>query len=353
MNTPSIRIFGRIEVSNGQSVAAHFPTIKCAELLSFLTVGQGRAIHRDAICRALWPDDPVTNSSRNRLSVTTYMLRKECQAQGTPIDDFLEADRSTMTLSPDVSSDYHEFSEQAKQLHLAHDELCQFACAKRIIELYRGNFAEGVRAHWVAALRAEAKQTFRDAVKLVARLQGPDEAKETIHQAAIVDLESEGAVPTYLECMADQGHWEAVDEVLSRLDNSKSARGRRIATTFRQTHAVSPDSSEHSGHIVIACVTDNRSLERVAGVAAEHILARGDGYLLFSDLIRAHEAAQQVLLTAPDAKVSLHIMSMETSGRLPDRILLRHAKAESGRLWLAPSVQDLIDDTITANAYRP
>lgn len=351
MNIPKIQIFGRIAVSSGTSVADHFPTVKCAELLAFLTVGQGRALHRDAICRALWPDDPVTSSSRNRLSVTTYLLRKECQAQGAPIDDFLDADRSTMTLSPELSSDYREYCEQAKGLHVSPDEHCQAVFAKQIIELYRGSLAEGVRAPWVTALRAEAKQTFRDAVKVLARLQGPEEAKETIHQAAIIDLESEGAVPTYLQCMADQGQWETVDEVLNRLDSSKSARARRMAAAFRQAQGASTPPSDHISHVLVACVTDDKGLESVARVAADHILWKGDGYVLFSDLLHAYEAAQRVLMDAPEAKVSLHIVSMDLNSPLPGSVWHRHSEAIPGRLWMSAPVQELINDTLNDTVH--
>ena len=349
---PYIRLFGRVGLSFGTASAERFSTLKCHELVAFLSVVRGRDMRRDAVCRALWPDDPVSVSSRNRLSVTTYMLRKECHACGVPFDLFVRSDRLSMAVLSGVETDYAAFSAASVGMRAAKDDGHRLDHARRIVDLYVGPFAEGLTGAWLTALRAEARRTFQEAVLVVAKAQSAEAAAETLRQAVLADMDADGSVTAFLHWMAEQGSWDVVEDVLGRLESSSSSRARRLASDFRRLTAgqwsmqVTP---LHERPTLAACVVDEPHRLALAQVQAKGIGGRPtkDDFVLLANPVAAERTAREVLSVAPEAKVSLHLVVMDPGSDLPEYVRARHATAMEGKLWVSIAALSLIEETIT------
>lgn len=307
---------------------------------------RGRELGRNTICRALWPDEPASTSSRNRLSVTTYLLRKECQAHGVPLGVFIRSDRSTLTMDTEVTSDYDDFMAAGHAMRSEQSPQAKAEHARRIVELYKCPLCEGIESPWLVALRSDARQTFQDAVMTLVQTQSAADAVETVRHAVMVDLDAEGAVGTFLRWMAAKGAWEAVDDLLWRLESASSSRARRMAAEFRKSAADSRPRNPNDWTdrpTLAVCVVDapaRDSLKKHRGKGP----ARED-FVLLANPVTAEETAKEILTEVPGAKVSLHLVVMDPSDDLPDYVRRQHKEAMAGKLWLSACVEGLILET--------
>jgi len=342
---PYIRLFGRVGLSFGTASAERFSTIKCHELVAFLTLARGRDINRDAVCRALWPDEPVSVSCRNRLSVTSYLLRKECQACGVPLGVFLRSDRMTIGMSGDVRSDYADFVGAAQAMQAAETKEAQAEFARRVIALYGGPLADGVRAPWLTVLRAEARRTFQEAVVTLAKTQSPDRSAETLRQAALVDIDAEGSVRTVLRWLVEQKSWDEAEDILSRLEESSSTRARRTAAEFRKTMEASRVPVWEERPILTVCMVDEAGRSGLQLVKSDY-RSRGEDFVLLTNPIAGQSAAREVLESVPHARVSLHLVVMNPGEDVPAHVRRQHAEAMAGKLYVSVSAASLIQETL-------
>lgn len=347
---PYIRLFGRVGLSFGTASAERFSTTKCHELVAFLTLARGRDINRDAVCRALWPDEPVSVSCRNRLSVTSYLLRKECQGRGIPIGVFLRSDRMTLGMSGDVRSDYADFVAAAKAMQQAEDPETRAEHARRILALYRGPLADTVRAPWLTVLRSEARRTFHEAVVTVAKTQSMEESAETLRQAALVDLDAEGSVRTVLHVLMERRAWAEAEDILSRLEDLPSTRSRRVAAEFRKSFDAARTNSElalDDRPLLTVCMVDQAGQQSLRQIKPAHGPKRED-FVLLANPLAGQSAAQVILGSTPRARVSLHLVVMDPDEDVPAHVREEHARAMAGRLHLSEGSATVIEETTQA-----
>jgi len=121
-------------------------TAKAAELL-FLLADRARPLHKEVIVEALWPDLPEAQSD-SLIKSTVYRLRNALSP------DWVKWERGAYSLALDYWYDVNEFEKAVRRAYKAvatnqladqHKALEAFNYA---IQLYRGNFLEGIYSEW-------------------------------------------------------------------------------------------------------------------------------------------------------------------------------------------------------------
>jgi DNA-binding SARP family transcriptional activator len=156
-----ITLLGRlgIRTANGHEVRL---VGRHAQALFTLLAMTRRPRTREAIATDLWPEAVVTPTGPLRQAL--YQLRGALAAAGITIDDVLEADSETLGLRP----------EAVRWLDMDHFEACTDdpTCgAENAVNLYGGEFAEGLDHDCFAAERERLADRYEDALATCAVLR--------------------------------------------------------------------------------------------------------------------------------------------------------------------------------------
>jgi len=139
-----IRLLGRVEARQGETVVSRFATRQAARLFVYLAGNVGKNASRESLIEMLWPDVDL-ETGRNRLRVALASIRRLIELPGTRPGSVLVADRTHLRLSDDACRvDAHEFR---RSVNRAMAEPSQQRAAELLIqadELYGGAFCEGL-----------------------------------------------------------------------------------------------------------------------------------------------------------------------------------------------------------------
>ena len=137
-------------------------TLKEQELLGYLLFHYPRSIKREKLCAALWPGIDA-EAARNRLNVLIHRMRKG-EDKDQSIADLVVYDHKfnayCLNLPEEVQIDVHQyFSLQIELKNQSHQEEIGIQICKKIVELHRGDFLEGVeRSEWVDRQRHDIRE---------------------------------------------------------------------------------------------------------------------------------------------------------------------------------------------------
>lgn len=188
----TVHALGGFEVRDGE-LPVPIASKKARALLAYLAVHAGQSVARDRLAALLWEDSNDTQA-RHSLRQALAALRKALPAA----DELLTADGESIRLSGDVSLDATMLEQLVRTGHA--DGL------ERAVELYRGDFLEGLNARsgsfedWLMVERTRLREQMlegteallahlRDkgaierASRIAVRLVALDPIRESAHRA--------------------------------------------------------------------------------------------------------------------------------------------------------------------------
>jgi len=161
-----VRLLGRFDVTTRDGRPVRSGGRHSQALLTLLAMTR-RPRSREAIAADLWPEDPAGASSPLRHAL--YQLRGSLSHAGLEPDDVVEADSETLGLRPSaiIELDVARFEVATRPPAIDHD---------LALELYTGDFAEGLGHDCFAPERERLADRFEDCLAAAAdeRLCGGD-----------------------------------------------------------------------------------------------------------------------------------------------------------------------------------
>jgi len=213
----SVRILGGVSVERAGQVIDRFPTRRSALILIRLALAQGRAVSRDAIAAALWPDQ-FSETTKPRLRQELARLKKVLGESG----DIFESDRLSLRL--DTSKDDIDLKD-AEQM------LVRYALEKRPeqkiniaepLAQYPEEIAPGYDEPWILAVRKDWRtRTAHTLLEIagVCETRGElERAVQLARKAASNDLLNEDVQSGFLQILVRLERHEEAAQHLAELD---------------------------------------------------------------------------------------------------------------------------------------
>ena len=142
-----IRLFGHLEVQReGRPPVRRFRSRSAASVLAYLALHIERAVPREELCEAIWPEhDPEL--SRSSLRTVLFSLRKQFECSDG--DSFLGSDRSHVWIVREHAvTDYAAFVRTFKAAEALQDIEVQFEANKEAVALVQGTLLAGHEELW-------------------------------------------------------------------------------------------------------------------------------------------------------------------------------------------------------------
>ncbi|MFF4257936.1 BTAD domain-containing putative transcriptional regulator [Streptomyces sp. NPDC001663] len=197
---------------------------KQRELLAFLTLHRDGA-RRETVAGALWPRAPY-NRPYNSLNATLSQVRRALRsATGSKVTDATRLSDGRHVLDQDqVIVDLWEFkSDLELSRRLVDDEEAACAALQRVVDLYKGDFAEDVVAEWVETPREEVRRNYLDAISTLVRYLSRTDPRHALHlleRARERDPYNEALYRDIARLQAQLGRLDAVRRTLELLKRS-------------------------------------------------------------------------------------------------------------------------------------
>ena len=146
-----IRLLGRLEARQGETVVSRFATRHVARLFVYLSGNVGKSVSREAVTEMLWPEVDL-ETGRNRLRVALASIRRLIELPGTRPGSVLIADRSHLELSSQACRvDAHEFRRMVTRGLAEPSQQKAAELLARSDEFYEGPFCDGLdEDDWIA-----------------------------------------------------------------------------------------------------------------------------------------------------------------------------------------------------------
>lgn len=160
-----LRMFGGLTLEhNGEDVLA-LRTRKDDLVLAYLALAPATTHLRTTLVAALWPGKESAKA-RKILSFNLFSLKKRLEEAGLKAP--LVETRSTLRLSPSVSTDAQEFSDLVKQAAaLGEDQIEErLPLVNRAIELYGDGLMPSYRYAWIDPYRQRVEELHRQALAM-------------------------------------------------------------------------------------------------------------------------------------------------------------------------------------------
>jgi predicted ATPase/DNA-binding SARP family transcriptional activator len=184
-----VDLFGGLRVRHGRRTLTRFRTQKTAALLAYLAYHNDRMHAREVLVEMLWPDAASQAAGRISLAVALSSLRSQLEPPEIPAQSLLIVDRSSVGVSPLVSTDAVMFEQLVKRAERARSDADQ---ERRLLSeavlLYRDVLMPGCYDAWILLEQERLGKVFRVAVRRLAALheQAADlEAAITCMQRAV------------------------------------------------------------------------------------------------------------------------------------------------------------------------
>ena len=219
---PALKIYllGNVTLQAATSGPLHFPTKKSKSLFAYLAFHRERTFTRAAAAGEFWPESDERRAQRC-LNTEIWRLRTMLKGSGLEPDAFLQSDHDSIGFRRDADHwiDAGEFDSltQAVGRRDAQTTYLQLLPGLvKAIELYRGDFAEGLFDEWCLvqreAYRARLMATleallvtamdarrWEDAIAYGRRLLQLDSLQEHVHRALMRCQVSLGNRPAALK----------------------------------------------------------------------------------------------------------------------------------------------------------
>lgn len=152
--TLRIQLLGRVEVATEDGVPVRLGGRHAQALFALLVLSR-RPRSRDALATDLWPDADGASSASLRQAL--WLVRNAFSGAGVEPDSLLEVEPETIGLRPDARLELDTDRFEA----CARDAGCG---AETAVELYRGDFVEGLGHECFAAERERLSDLYEDAL---------------------------------------------------------------------------------------------------------------------------------------------------------------------------------------------
>ena len=152
-----IQLFGGLVVPCADGAAARFETRRAASLLAFLAVNRKRSHPREELIEMLWPDEDA-DATRIRFRQVLTTLRRTLESACSHQTDLLVADRASVRLSPNISTDVGQFEDALQAAARAASSESRLAALRRAVDLYGGELLPGHYDDWVLAERRRLEE---------------------------------------------------------------------------------------------------------------------------------------------------------------------------------------------------
>ncbi|MFI5040820.1 MAG: BTAD domain-containing putative transcriptional regulator, partial [Acidimicrobiales bacterium] len=226
-----VRCFGGLSVvRDGQALDLSSVKPRARSLLRLLAIHPGRALHREAIIEALWPEHDLAAGTRS-LQVAVSSLRQLLEPgvrRGCSGFVVRDGDGYLLALPPGSTSDVATFAEAmgAGRDHLRHGRPVDAVAAfTTVVDMYVGELLpEEGPAEWVVKERHRFQMDAADAAAALGE-----------HQAAQGDLPA--AIQTFERCLAIDAYRDGIWRRLVGLVDQSGDRAAAL-TARRRYHAM-------------------------------------------------------------------------------------------------------------------
>jgi hypothetical protein len=116
-------------------------------LLAFLALHRNQDVGREQLGTLLWPEKPH-HRQRSRLSETLFHLRAELAEHGAA-DDFVLANRYTLALNPEVTTDIEHFEALVGAARAAADPAARLALLEEATALHGAGLLPALTDDWL------------------------------------------------------------------------------------------------------------------------------------------------------------------------------------------------------------
>lgn len=160
-----VRCFGSLDVTIGDTRIESWRSGKARVLFEYLVTHRGRAVSREALIEALWPD-PDALAAGTSLKVAVHALRQILAETGVPGDTPLTVvvrESNYELHASNIWIDVEEFERLCRlgsQLSSRGDHGAALACFEQAVELYTGDFLEDTWDDWAVFRREGLKDQY-------------------------------------------------------------------------------------------------------------------------------------------------------------------------------------------------
>lgn len=219
-------LLGGLRARRTDQLVTRFQTRKTASLLAYLAYHSQRPSPRELLTEILWPEcEPA--AGRHRLAQALYSLRCQLEPPGTDKGSVLQADKTTIQLSPLCPTDVAQFDAALRAAGQPAGSAEQLERLTAAVTLYQGDLLPGHFEDWVFPERQRLQEAFLHALHQLTRLA--EEAGETrqalewARQAVAADALREESQHAFIRLLLAAGRGEAawrqyrqLEELLAR-----------------------------------------------------------------------------------------------------------------------------------------
>ena len=199
-----VRLFGRLQLSNGDKATTSFPSRKSEELLAFLLLHNGVPQARDRLIELLWPG-VSPDVGRSRLSTALWRVRLILDDVGLIPNHYLEASTDTIAISLDPQGflDYRLFQEHIGAAKAVPPGEVMESHLQSAESLCSGELLEGIYAEWCLIERERAarlrlyglgqlvafylsREAYHDAIEICQKILELDPLREEVYRTLMV-----------------------------------------------------------------------------------------------------------------------------------------------------------------------
>lgn len=137
-----------------------FPTRQVEELLIYLMLNPCLRHSRLKLIHLLWPDCSE-KTGRGRLNTTLWRLRNVFKYLEIPPENIITTTKTWVCLTPTelIQTDFETFQSHEKKARLASEPYQKERYIQMALNLYQGEFCEGIYAEWCLSERERLAQT--------------------------------------------------------------------------------------------------------------------------------------------------------------------------------------------------
>ena len=327
----NICLFGRVVARANNSEVDDFTTSHCRSLLAFLAMHPDVDHPRDRLVQAIWPLQ-IDGSSRNRLNVTLYHLKKALGAIDSLLAEAIVSRRSTVLLdSTHVVVDVTEFRRHVASARLAKSNESKRKEYSRALELYKGPLTPDIATEWTLARQIETAEMFQEASVWLAREIDEsgerDRAQSLLSRALDVEPFSEHATEMLTDWYVQSGKYELAVSCAKRLRRALAVHGRAPSRTMidriDELNVILADRSRavvFADETVVSVLSSHGiEVEQFDRAVRNHggTMTSDGRYGLFANPLIAIEAGRTALSGAQKGRVFIHPMVMGLQDPVP------------------------------------
>lgn len=149
MDPLRVKLFGPVEVHEGERRRAPFPTKHAKGLFAYLVLNRGRAHTREKLAGTFWAERPEP-AARKCLRTTIWRVRSVLEPKGVVPGTYLKSQDHAMEFigGADFQLDVAEFEDRVHRANGEASDVDSPRLLKEAVALYRGDLLEGIYDDW-------------------------------------------------------------------------------------------------------------------------------------------------------------------------------------------------------------